>query len=316
MSIQIGINPNLIQAELNKLLSSATTRIRRCTSVKRVALEKIRQDNQNDRAYGFKHINTILAIQSKSYPRYIENIQIFLSSINPLMQKISSIQPLNTGMFERVTFNRTRNNLEKSIIQTAEKFSLIKRQASEIFSLVEGQRSLLRPSMSGNEEADLRHLIEVEDQKSKEIINNLNSCIDSTFKTVNGIVVFQLRLKKFLQRSIKKRGSNLMEDSEALCNKIEGYISAFYAFKSYIQLVGLAAGLFCPIKEVQLVGFAVAGGAFALDWVMDWIAGMPETRRIIKRLTLKMKGAVDQEELQKARLTGNILAREQQTAAI
>ena len=107
-----------------------------------------------------------------------------------------------------------------------------------------------------------------------------------------------------------------MEDSEALCNKIEGYISAFYAFKSYIQLVGLAAGLFCPIKEVQLVGFAVAGGAFALDWVMDWIAGMPETRRIIKRLTLKMKGAVDQEELQKARLTGNILAREQQTAAI
>ena len=309
MPLQVGINPNLIQAELNKLLSSATTRIRRCISVKRVALEKIRQDNQEDRAYGFRHISTILAIQSKSYPRYIENIQIFLNSASPLMEKISSIKPLNAGMFERVAFNRTKNNLEKSVMQTVEKFNLIKRQASEIFSLVEGQRSLLKPNMPGNEEADLRHLIEVEDEKSKELINNLNSCIGIASRAIKGIVVFQLRLKKFLQKSIRKRGSNLIEDSEALCNKIESYISTFYAFKSYIQLVGLAAGLFCPIKEVQLVGFAVAGGAFALDWVMDWIAGLPETRRIITKLSLRMRNAVDQEELGRIQLTRDILAR-------
>ena len=109
--------------------------------------------------------------------------------------------------------------------------------------------------------------------------------------------------------NLRKRGSNLIEDSEALCNKIESYISTFYAFKSYIQLVGLAAGLFCPIKEVQLVGFAVAGGAFALDWVMDWIAGLPETRRIITKLSLRMRNAVDQEELGRIQLTRDILAR-------
>lgn len=309
MPLQVGINPSLIQAELNRLFSYASTRIRRCISVKRVALEKIRQDNQEDRAYGFRHINIILAIQSKSYLRYIENIQIFLNSANPLIRKFGYIQPLSGGVWEKITFSRTKNNLEKDVEQTLGKFSLVKRQASEIYSLVEGQRKLLRPNMPGSEEADLRHLIEVEDEKSRELIKNLSSCIDNTVRIVRSVVVFQLRLKKFLRKSIKKRGGNLIEDSEALCNKIENYISAFYAFKSYIQLVGLAAGLLCPIKEVQLVGFAVAGGAFAFDWVMDWIAGLPETRRIVKKYTLKIKGRIDQEEVARAQLTRNILAR-------
>lgn len=93
-------------------------------------------------------------------------------------------------------------------------------------------------------------------------------------------------------------------------------VFCFHAFKSYIQLVGLAAGLLCPIKEVQVVGFYVAGGAFVFDWVMDWIAGMPETRRIITKLSLRMRNAVDEEESQKLQLTRNILERAQQMAAL
>ena len=215
---------------------------------------------------------------------------------------------MNEGILDRVRFNHRRNVLQKNILETNQKFVDIKRLATEIYNIVEGQRRLLRSNMTGSEEADLRHLLEVESEKSKEFIKELNGCIYFVTRSIESIAIFQIRLLKFLKKSIIQRGRNLVEDSEAVCNRIEEYISTFYAFKSYIQLVGLVTGFLCPIKEIQMIGFAVAGGAFALDWIMDWIAGLPETRRIANKFISKIRKIVDEEELRKQQLTRTILA--------
>ena len=40
----------------------------------------------------------------------------------------------------------------------------------------------------------------------------------------------------------------------------------------------------------------MAGGIFAVDYIFDWLAGMPQTRRWIRKLQSRFKRMVDEEE--------------------
>ena len=73
----VGLDIPSLNKSLNELFRATVTRIRRCISVKRVACEKIREDNQDAREYGFTHLNKIIDLQLTSYPRYIKNLTPF-----------------------------------------------------------------------------------------------------------------------------------------------------------------------------------------------------------------------------------------------
>ena len=101
---------------------------------------------------------------------------------------------------------------------------------------------------------------------------------------------------KFLKKSIKHRFTNLAEDSEIVANKIEEHTSFFYASKSSIQATGFALGFFAPWGIVQTIGWSTAGGIFAVDYIFDWLAGMPQTRRWIRKFKARFNGMVNEEE--------------------
>jgi len=222
-----------------------------------------------------------------------------------LKEQINSLEPLDDSFIGRFRFNSAKKNLEGNVVLAESKFEAIKEKMDKVSRIIEAQRELLKPNMSGDEEAKLRNLISIEENLSEEIISELNSCMEFVFRAVKNIGIIQIRLIKFLRRSFANRGANLIEESQIFCDKIEKHISTFYAFKSYVQLLGICVGFFAPIQEVRTFGFVViAGGAFGLDWIMDWMSGLPETRRIIKKLANK----VDEEEEKQKQLTAKILA--------
>ena len=303
MSNNIGLDISALNKNLNGLLRATVTRIRRCISVKRVACEKIREDSQEVRDYGFKHLRKVIEIQIQSYPRYKNNLNPFAGKVALLKEQLNSLEPLEDGFIGRIRFNSAKKNLEGNIALTEAKFEFIKEKIDKLDRIIEAQRELLRANMSGDDEAKLRNLISIEENLSEEIISELNSCMEFVFRTIKNIGIIQIRLIKFVRRSYTNRGANLIEESQSFCDKIEKHVSTFYAFKSYIQLFGICVGFFAPIQEIRTVGFAVAGGAFGLDWIMDWMSGLPETRRIIKKLANK----VDEEEEKQKQLTAKIL---------
>jgi len=308
----VGLDIPSLNKSLNELFRATVTRIRRCISVKRVACEKIREDNQEAREYGFKHLRKVIELQILSYPRYRNNINPFAGKVASLKEQISSLEPLDDSFIGRFRFNNAKKNLEGNITLAESKFVTIKEKMDKVSRIIEAQRELLKPNMSGGDEAKLRSLISIEENLSEEIISELNSCMDFVFRAIKNIGTIQIRLIKFLRRSFANRGANLIEESQAFCDKIEKHISTFYAFKSYVQLLGICVGFFAPIQEIRTIGFAVAGGAFALDWIMDWMSGLPETRRIIKKLANK----VDEEEVKQRQLTAKIIASVQATPTI
>jgi len=322
----IGLDIPSLNKSLNELFRATVTRIRRCISVKRVACEKIREDNQEAREYGVTHLKKIIDLQVASYPRFMKNLSPFNGTVGLLRQQLDFIDPLDAGFISRFRFNNAKKNLVGNIALTETKLQSINEKMNQVYRVIEAQSELLKlvmsrdriivlpkgtakrkmlgSNMSGDEEAKLRNLISIEDGLSEEIISELNGCMEFLFRAVKSIGIIQIRLIKFVRRSFANRGANLIEESQAFCDKIEKHISTFYAFKSYVQLLGICVGFFAPVQEIRTVGFAVAGGAFALDWIMDWMSGLPETRRIIKKLTNK----VDKEEEKQRQLTAKILA--------
>ena len=302
--VNIGIDTTSINKSLNELLRATVTRIRRCVAIKRVACEKIREDNQEAREYGFKHLRKVIELQIQSYPRYRNNINPFAGKVASLKEQINSLEPLDDSFIGRFRFNNAKKSLEGNVAIAESKFESIKKKMDKVSRIIEAQRQMLKPNMSGDDEAKLRNLIFIEENLSEEIIAELNSCMEFVFRAVKNIGTIQIRLIKFVRRSFANRGANLIEESQAFCDKIEKHISTFYAFKSYVQLLGICVGFFAPVQEIRTIGFAVAGGAFGLDWIMDWMSGLPETRRIIKKLANK----VDEEEIKQRQLTAKILA--------
>ncbi|MBI3035349.1 hypothetical protein HYY71_03425 [Candidatus Woesearchaeota archaeon] len=328
----VGLDIPSLNKSLNELFRANVTRIRRCISVKRVACEKIREDNQEAREYGFTHLRKIIDLQVISYPRFMKNLSPFNGTVGLLKQQLYSIEPLDAGFISRLRFNSAKKNLDGNIALTESKLQSINEKMNQVYGVIEAQSGLLKLVMSrdriivlpsvraakrkmlgsnmlGDEEAKLRNLISIEENLSEEIISELNGCMEFVFRAVKSIGIIQIRLMKFLRRSFANRGANLIEESQIFCDKIEKHISTFYAFKSYVQLLGICVGFFAPMQEIRTIGFAVAGGAFGLDWIMDWMSGLPETRRIIKKLANK----VDAEEENQRQLTAKILGEMQRT---
>ncbi len=299
----VGLDISSINNSLNELLRATVTRIRRCVAVKRVALEKIREDSPEARLYGFKHLSKIIEIQIKSYPRYLKNIDSFISQTPLLREQLASLQPLDKGFISKFRFDANKKKLEGNLTLVESKFEFIKEKASLIYEIVNAQRNSLKPNMSGDEEVHFRRFLSVEFEKSEELINELNSCMEFAFRSLKEMKVLQIRFIKYLERCKSNYFSNVIDDSKVFCDKLEKHISAFYMYKSYIQLIGLCLGFFVPVKEIKAVGFAAAGSVFVLDWMVDWVSGLPEQRRRIKQIMNK----VDEEEAKQKRLREEIL---------
>lgn len=327
MTQNIGIDISALNKSLNELFRATITRIRRCISIKRVACEKIREDNQEAREYGFTHLRKVIEIQIQSYPRYRNNINPFAGKVASLKEQINSLEPLDDSFIGRLIFNSAKKNLEGNITLAESKFESIKQKMDKVSRIIEAQgellnliasgdriiilpkgrfakRKMLGSNMSGDDEAKLRNLISIEENLSEEIISELNGCMEFAFRALKSIGIIQIKFIRFIKRSRAKRGANLIEESQAFCDKIERHLSTFYAFKSWIQIFGIGVGFFAPIQEVQTAGFYVAGGAFGVDFIIDFMSGLPETRRRIKKLMNK----VDEEEVKQRQLTAKILA--------
>lgn len=307
-AIKLGIDAKPTQNYLNQLSRATTTRIRRCIAVKRVALEKIREDTQESREYGFKHLNRIIELQIISYPRYAINIQRFLTLVKSAGEKISLLQPLDRGFLKGFLFKGDKNNLEFDIALTEEKFASIREKAGTIYEMVTAQRKLLKLSMTGDEEAELRRLLAVEFEKSEELIKELNSCMEIIFRAIQAMSVFQIRFIKFLKRCKTHKFSNIIDDSQVFCDKVEKHISTFYAFKTYIQVAGFSLYLFAPYKEIKTFGLVMAGGILGLDTLVDFISGLPAQRRIVIKASARIRAVAYEEEENQKQLTARILA--------
>ena len=228
MAIKLGVDVKPVQDYLNRLSRATVTRIRRCINIKSIALEKIREDSPEARAYGFKHLNRVIKLQIKSYPQYSNNIERFLIEVKTIEEKIAPLQSLDDKFFSRILFSSNKHNLEFDIALTEEKFEIIKKKATIIYGLVEAQRRLIKPSISGDEEAELRRLLSIELEKSEELIKELNSCMGIVFRALNAIKVFQIRFIKFLERCRANNFSNIIDDSQEVGYLIRNIYICFY----------------------------------------------------------------------------------------
>lgn len=299
MPQEIGIDIRAARISINHIFRATTTRIRRCISIKRIAVEKIRSDDPKDRAYGFKHLSRVIDIQRRSYTRYVQNIQAVLTQIVPLNRlssQLASLKPLESGYIARTRFNHNIRKLLERVTEIEHAFPSIVEKVNVLRSIIEKQHQLLKPNMSGEEEAELRRSIEVEEDESKVVIKELKDCMETTFKLLRGINLFQIRFLKYLKKCIKHKFSNLIDDAQVFCDKIEKYISAFYANKTLIQSVSFAVGFLASNETIKIIGLSVAGGIFGVDFLMDGIAGLPANRRYIRYWRARIKGIVDEEE--------------------
>ena len=303
MTQNIGIDISAADKGFDRILDAAITRVRRCTAVKNVALQKISGNTKEERQYGFKHLNFIINLQLKSYPRYITNIERFLNETYPIKERISELEPLEVGFFRRRLFNFNKRSILNAIAETEERFISIKRQAEVLQKIVFAQNKLSKATMTGDEEAELRQLLSVEIEKSEELINELQNCRNSLYKFLQGVKLFQISFVRFIEKCMKNKFSNVIDDTQIFCDKLETHISAFYAYKSYIQLGGIMLGFLVPVKEISTAGFIAAGVVFGLDWVVDWVAGLPEMRRMVSRL----KGRMTEEEQEQERLKREVI---------
>src|SRR3989338_7249975 len=101
----IGLDIPSLNKSLNELFRATVTRIRRCISIKRVACEKIREDTQEAREYGFKHLRKVIELQIQSYPRYRNNMNPFAGKVASLKEQISFLEPLEGSFIGRFRFN-------------------------------------------------------------------------------------------------------------------------------------------------------------------------------------------------------------------
>ena len=307
-AFKIDVNVEQTQQYLNQLSRATVTRIRRCAAIKRVALQKIREDSPEARVYGFKHLEKVIELQIASYPRYIINIERFLAEVKSTKEIVASLEPLDKGFFSKIKFSNSKNNLEFDVALTEEKFELIKKKADVIYEICTAQRKLLKPSMTGNEEANFREFITLEVEKSEELIKEVNKCMDIILNAVNNMGICQIRFISFLEKCKRKKFSNISEDFQVFCDKIEKNISVFYAFKTYIQISGLLLGVFASSAEMKMLGAAIFGSSWGVDAIMDFVASLPAQRRITKKIIYKIKVVFYKEEQKQKELTAEILA--------
>ena len=135
----VGLDISALNKSLNELLRATVTRIRRCISIKRVACEKIREDNQEAREYGFKHLRKITELQLQSYPRYRNNINPFAGKVASIKEQVNSLEPLDDSFIGRFRFNNAKKNLEGNITLAEGKFESIKEKIDTVYRKIESQ---------------------------------------------------------------------------------------------------------------------------------------------------------------------------------
>ena len=281
---KIGINPQLTEKELNQLLKGTVTRIRRCIWVKRVALEKIREDDPESRNYGFKHINRIIEIQVSSYLNYINRLRGFLRAMQELRPRFDRLEPLEKGFLKKRSFNSLKNKIQTNIIASEQKIPIIEQRVNEIYENVVFQEQLLRTQMTGGQEAQLRTKISQEIEESQGLIKELENCMSLAFKTINNFTSFQLGFLRFLKRIKETNGANIIDDSETFVEKIQNTVSFFYAIKTQLFLTGLAIGFFSSSETASNLGYVLSGGIVGIDAVVDAMAALPAQRTIVKNI--------------------------------
>lgn len=295
----IGININEEREKINIIFRATQTRFKRCLLVKKAAIVKIGRYEQKNREYGFKHLLRIIAIQTKSYPRYVKNLRVILKETEPLKEKIISLEPLEANFLGKISFTHRKKKLLELIVNVEENFVSIEQKTNFLINHINHQEQLFKSqgfNLSGDQEAWLKRSILLEEKESEAIMKDLSNCVETSFILLKKMDLFQIRFLNFLKRSLKNKFSNLIDESQIVCDKIKDYISTFYAFKSYTQAIGFAVGMFAPDGIIKASGWAIAGGVFGIDYLMDWVAGLPETQKIIARLKAKIKGTVDEEE--------------------
>ena len=58
----------------------------------------------------------------------------------------------------------------------------------------------------------------------------------------------------------------------------------------------MAVGFFAPNETIKIIGYSIAGGVFGVDYLMDWIAGFPTTRRILSNFMVRIRRTAFEEE--------------------
>lgn len=133
------------------------------------------------------------------------------------------------------------------------------------------------PKLSNEDEVNLKRAISVELEESEKLVKNLKNGMELIFRLIRSFVVFRTRFKNFFREG--RKISKAVAFSESLSGKIEKYTSVFYALKSYMQAAGFILAFTAPWDQAKAIGLATAGGVFAVDYIFDWIAGIPQTRR-------------------------------------
>lgn len=324
-AIKLGIEVEPTQAYLNQLSRATITRIRRCTSIKQAALEKLRSDDLKEKKRGFAHLIIVLHFQKRSFSRYIKCLEQFQAAAELARYGVASSQPLDTGFFGSWSYSSAKNDLIRSFRLTEEIFLSVKTKSMSLQELIEAQVALTkanldidRPSLKradvekmvsaikiyGDDETRLRSLISFEIKESERLIGDLSKCMEISYRILKSASILQRRFVKFLDDTIKGKLPDSLRDPDALCDRIKEQMPVFYALKTVIVLLGVPIGLFVPVQSISFIGKIAAGGFIGADQAGDSVASIPAFKKIIN----KINGTVDAEEEKQRKIVAEIIA--------
>jgi len=295
-------NKSKVQHELNSLLGRSVSRVRRCRNVKEAAVERFADTDREVRASGLKHIVTINKIQMRSYPAYMANIDKILTELPKMRKQIRALPSFGSNIITRHSVIKAKNRVDEFLGQTDDSLRKIQEQMGVLLRLVQTEDKIVRSNMTIDNYADVRGMIEAEIEETDKLITMMNDGMDNVFRTMHFMGRLNRKFKGFIARTKKGKGLNLADEAQGTIDTVEQYISAFYTFKSYIQLVGIGFMLFGPSNSLRAIGGFLAYGIFSIDYLFDWISSVPAQNRWIKKISAIVK-KVEDEETRKHRET-------------
>lgn len=297
----IDINVKDTRKSIESSFGRTISRIRKCTHIKRVALEKIRTFKEEDRIYGFTHLYKLSQFQIRNYTRYIEGLKKSFEQLISAREPVNALVPFKDGFFAKRRFNWIKSNLLRDINALTEYFELIESIIKRLIENLRNQSGLIqviaadtakahskyfKSAMTGQQEAELIRLVEEEIKLSEELANKLENSKEIGVHFLSIAELLQNKLIDFfiaLSRNKVRELGTVIQGSdigfESICNKIEENMSGWYAIKTILVSVGFGVGLLYPDEQVSKMGFIVGGGALGLDFVGDLITGIPAYRR-------------------------------------
>lgn len=279
-NLELGINPRLVKIEITKALKATKTRIGRCISVKRIAIGKIRDYNQRDADYGFKHLNAIVKIQLVSYQRYGSQINSSFSTLLNLRQQIASADTLELGFFARRGFNISKERLLVCMQEAEQQILYAEEMIRGISALINSQLHFLniynQRKMTADEEAILAKEVTQEIRQSELFMAKLDECKEKIFYVIQMMVPLQARIVMSFKK-IGRKGKIIVDSAEQIGGKLVKALWLFYAFKSYLLLGVVVLMGFSSLPLIEETARAMFAGIVSVDGVTDWLVGLPGT---------------------------------------